>query len=468
MFNRLRLRLTALYILVAVIFMAVLTAVTYGLLAYYFQTITDLALRHKMAHEFRLLGLSLPSDLDFADQEWYQIRRQIWPQLPLTPQKLSLEQIQENWQRQLQHLNYHLNDESLEETYDSELAAVFLIPLDAAGQMINPDDTLLNLAHGQLPEQTAVLAAMEQGQDLRTVTLSDGARVRLLTYRLTLPDGGAFFQLGRLLTDQDYILQRFLNGLFVVGAVGLLLSALGSWWLAGRSLLPVQESFERQRTFVANASHELRTPLTLIRASAEVAYHDLQGDPENRMLLADVIQEVDQMTRLVDDLLFLSRLDAKRVILKRSRIELFDLLGEAQREGEQLANGRNILIRIEEASGTLLADRTRLSQVLRNLLDNSLHHTPDGGVITLAAGRSGNIVRITVTDSGEGIPTENLPYVFDRFYQVDSARNIDGSGLGLSIAKSLVEAHQGWIKIESQLGHGACVTVELPSGDADN
>lgn len=461
MFNRLRLRLTALYTLIAVIFMAALVAVTYGLLAYYFQTITDLALRHKMAHEFQLLGLALPDDLAFADQEWNKIRQQIWPQVRFAPQTLSLEQIQENWQRQLLHLNYHLSDQSLEEAYDSELAAIFLIPLNNEGRMLNPGDALQNLARGQLPEQGAVQSALAQGQDLRTVVLIDGTRVRLLTYRLPLPDGGALFQLGRLLTDQDYILRRFLNGLLVIGAVGALLSALGGWWLAGRSLIPVRESFERQRTFVANASHELRTPLTLIRASAEVAHDNLQDDQENQALLTDIIQEVDQMTRLVDDLLFLSRLDAGRVVLKRTLIELPDLLGEMQQVGKQLANGREILIQIAEAHGALLADRTRLSQVLRNLLENALHHTPSDGAITLAAGEEGNNVWITVTDTGEGIPAEHLPHIFDRFYQVDSARN-GGVGLGLSIAKSLVEAHGGSITIESRLSHGTTAHLLLP------
>jgi signal transduction histidine kinase len=463
MLRRLRISLTILYTLIAVVFMTVLIAVTYGLLAYYFQTITDLALRHKMAHEFQLLGLPLPADLAFADQEWNQIRRQIWPQLPFEPENLSIAQIQANWQKQLAHLNYHLTDQSLEETYDSELAAVFLIPLDGTGQMINAGTALASLVQSQLPEQDAVQAAIKDGQDLRTTVLTDGTRVRLLTYRLNLPDGGAFFQLGRLLTDQDYILRRFLNGLLFIGGVGALVSAVGSWWLAGRSLRPVQESIERQRIFVANASHELRTPLTLIRASAEVAHDNAGPNAENRALLADIMLEVDHMTRLVDDLLLLSRIDAGKLELQLRPVDLAELVHEAQRQCNHLAESHRVQFTVERASGAVLADPTRLHQVLLILLDNAVRYSRECGVVKMAALQLGADVYITVADNGPGIPADYLERIFDRFSQADPSRNGHGAGLGLSIAKALVEAHHGTINVESQEGIGTTVTVTLPA-----
>lgn len=464
MFHRLRLLLTATYTLIAVAFVIMMIAITYGLLAYYFRSITDLALQHKMAHEFELLGLPLPPELSYADQEWNRIRHQLWPLARPRVNKLSIKQLQENWQQELAHLRFHLNDQSLEETYDSELSALFLVPLDTAGQVLLDSSVSGNFARSRFPHQQAVQVAATQGYDLRTVLLSDGVRVRLLTYHLPPLEGVAYLQLGRLLADQDFILQRFLTGLLGVGAVGALLSAGGSWWLAGRSLRPVQQSVERQRTFVANASHELRTPLTLIRASAEVAHNNLAQDGENRELLADIIFEVDHMTRLVDDLLLLSRLDAGRLGLTRRLIPLADLLEEAQRQSEHLAHERNVQVEVKGVEGVVLADPTRLHQILLIVLENALHNTPAGGVITLEAGEQADGAWITVADTGVGIPTEHLAHLFDRFYQVDPSRNGQGLGLGLSIAKALVEAHHGQIQIESLPGHGATVRIALPKG----
>lgn len=465
MFQRLRILLTATYTLIAVAFVTLLIAVTYWLLAYYFQSITDLALQHKMAHEFQLLGLPLPPELAYADQEWSRIRRQLWPLASTRADKLSVEQLQENWQRELTHLRFHLDDQSLEETYDSELAVLFLVPLDVAGQALIDTTLSGSFARNHFPHQEAVQTAAAQGHDLRTVRLTDGARVRLLTYHLPPIEGVSFLQLGRLLTDQDLILQRFLTGLLTIGAIGALLSAGGSWWLAGRSLHPAQQSLERQRTFVANASHELRTPLTLIRASAEVAHNNLTEDGENRELLADIIFEVDHMTRLVDDLLLLSRLDAGRLGLARRLVVLADLLAEAKRQCEPLALRRDLRVEIKGAKGVALADPTRLHQVLLILLENAFRNTPGGGVITLEAGEQTQGVWIIVADTGVGIPPQHLTHLFDRFYQVDGSRNDQGLGLGLSIAKALVDAHHGQIRIESLPGCGTTVRIDLPKID---
>ncbi len=140
----------------------------------------------------------------------------------------------------------------------------------------------------------AVAAAQARGSDWRTVRLKNGARVRLLTYHLDVSDGPAVLQVGRTLTDQDRLLNQLLVGLLGLGGIGAVLLGAASWWLAGRSLIPAQQAWERQQAFVANASHELRTPLTLMRASAEVAQRGLPETDDRRALLGDVLQESAQ------------------------------------------------------------------------------------------------------------------------------------------------------------------------------
>jgi signal transduction histidine kinase len=168
---------------------------------------------------------------------------------------------------------YSSEEASREETYDGELAAVFLLRLDSQGHVISanhgvPDDALL-------PNRAAFDAAMESGSDLRTIDTNGGASVRLLTYRLPAGTAEVALQLGRVLDDQTLILRTLLSDMLLIGAGVAIVSLLGSWWLSGRLLVPERRAWQRQQTFVANASHELRTPLTLIRLSAQLAQQGL-------------------------------------------------------------------------------------------------------------------------------------------------------------------------------------------------
>jgi signal transduction histidine kinase len=251
-----------------------------------------------------------------------------------------------------------------------------------------------------------------------------------------------------------------------LGGLSAVLLGLGSWWLAGRSLEPAQQAWERQQAFVANASHELRTPLTLMRASAEVALRGLPAeDADRQMLLKDVLQETDHMNHLVEDLLLLSRLDGGRLQLERSVIPLNDLLADVQRQVGRIADERGIQLITRPIAGSVLGDPTRLRQVLLILLDNALRHTPAAGSIELSARVQGRQTQIDVQDSGSGIAPEHLPHVFERFYRADNTPHAEstGSGLGLAIAKGLIEAQGGQISIHSRAGQGTCVSLVLPT-----
>jgi signal transduction histidine kinase len=307
-----------------------------------------------------------------------------------------------------------------------------------------------------------VLFRSSNGSDLRTVTLSDGSKARVFTYHIS-QGGFPFIQLGRLISDQANVLNGFLMGMIAFGGISVVFLGIGAWWLSGRSIAPAQRAWESQRTFVANASHELRTPLTLMRASVEVAQRQSEN-LDNRALLADVLQECDSMNKLVEDLLILSRLDHKRLVMNLERVDLSSFFGEIAGQGETMAARKEVSFQISSAAGSVVADPARLKQVLLILLDNSFRYTPAGGRVELLAHENGSGVDIIVADTGMGISPEHLSHVFERFYKVDNSSGLEyrGSGLGLSIAKSLVEAQSGSIRLESALGKGTRAVVSLP------
>jgi signal transduction histidine kinase len=181
-------------------------------------------------------------------------------------------------------------------------------------------------------------------------------------------------------------------------------------------------------------------------------------------LLVDILNECDQVSRLVKDLLMLSRLDTGSLTLARERVIPAEIYKEVYRQFKRLTEERGINLEIGQAVGTAWGDAVRLRQVILILLDNALRYTPSGGTIRLEAYPQGDQILLTVTDTGSGIPPEHLPHVFDRFYMADSSRSSEnqGSGLGLSIAWSIMKAQKGSIKVESQVGQGTRVILMLP------
>ncbi|MBA3948158.1 MAG: histidine kinase [Herpetosiphonaceae bacterium] len=450
MFRSIRLRLTALYLLAGLALIAVVGGVSYRLMSYYFQATTDLALQHRMAHELLALNLPIPPELAAAEASWSTNPTRLFPPAPLTAGTSAAP---------IQHLSYA--DELAEEAYDGSLAAIFVLPLNLAGQPVATHEATPSPF---TPDHQAVVAALAQTYDQRTITLAPGARIRLLTYRLPLGHTIALFQLGRALTDQDRVSDQLLLTLLMFGAGSAIVVGAGSWWVAGRSLAPAHRAWEQQQAFVANASHELRTPLTLIRASAEVARRKL-GPVEinHHALLDDVLVECDHMNRLVEDLLLLSRLDAYHLPLELTTVPIPALLIEVQHRVEPLADELGVRLVVQGIHGTVWADPTRLRQVLLILLDNALRYTPRGGTITITAHPHHREVELRVADTGVGIAPEHLPHLFDRFYRAnDLPRTSDkGSGLGLSIAQALMKAHHGAITITSTQGQGTQVRLLL-------
>jgi two-component system OmpR family sensor kinase len=226
----------------------------------------------------------------------------------------------------------------------------------------------------------------------------------------------------------------------------------------------LQQAFEAQRQFLADASHELRSPLTAVRANVEALRRGTDTEPAERdETLRIVEREVDRMGRLVDDLLTLARADAGQEP-GRARLSLDALLLEVYHQQRPLA-GRVRLSLGEFEPVEIDGDADRLKQLLLNLVDNALRHTPAGGTVTLDLIHGEREAIIRVRDTGPGISAEHLPRIFERFYRIDSARSreMGGTGLGLAISQEIAEAHGGRIEVESTVGVGTTFTVVLPS-----
>ena len=219
-------------------------------------------------------------------------------------------------------------------------------------------------------------------------------------------------------------------------------------------------SLEQQKRFVADASHELKTPLTAIKINTELALDDPQLTDETRARLVRVHKSTDRTIRLVRNLLLLARGDAAALPLQSQVIETAPLLEEVSQAATLLHKTSARLV-IQADVPTLYGDYDYLLQLLLNLLDNALRHTPATGSITVTAHTDG----FTVTDTGPGIASNHLAHLTERFYRVDTARayKAGGAGLGLAIAQTIAEAHDGTLKIQSTLGEGTSVTVRLPN-----
>jgi signal transduction histidine kinase len=511
MLRRLRIQLTVIYMLAGILLMVILGAGLYWRLTSYFQTTTDLALKFRLAQELRLLSAPISPDLEKAERDWedsLDSSFRIFKPLPspqpiivplLTPSPTTTspyfeEELENNNGSSGGGGNHIINQELnsfltvirptqidftngfgqqiistptpsipvenvTSPVLDGELALIFVIPLNSNG-FIQPMTTAQKFPI--LPDKAALQAASITGEDIRTIKTTDGVSIRLLTYNLPAGYQVRFLQLGRPIDDQTRLLNQYLMGLIGISLIVLLLVGILSWWFAGNSLIPAQRSLEEQQAFIANASHELRTPLTLIRSSTEMASRSIpEGEP--KQLLNDVMKDVDYMSRMVEDLLLMSRLDNKRLTINRKSVSVNMLFADIQNQAQMISGGDIVHSKLLDQDVKVMADPDRLRQVLLILLDNAIQYTPKDGIIQLGAEISRKQVAIIFEDSGYGISADDLPHIFERFYQVapyNETKN-RGAGLGLSLAKSLIEMQHGHIQVQSQPGVGTRFTILL-------
>ncbi|WP_378210643.1 sensor histidine kinase [Anoxybacteroides rupiense] len=250
------------------------------------------------------------------------------------------------------------------------------------------------------------------------------------------------------------------------------IAVLLSYFLSRRTLVPIHEAYNRQRQFVADASHELRTPLSVIFSSVEALEmeEEITNNEFAQKMLHRLREEIKRMNKLMTDLLTLARADARNAALELAK-EAFDFRPHAERTLQLLADvaaKKSIELQFQAPEAAqMIGDADKLTQLLYILLDNAIKYTPNGGHVTLSIhiekAKQRRLI-ISVKDTGIGIPKEEIGRIFDRFYRVDKARSRQqgGHGLGLSIAKWIVNAHGGTIDVQSELGKGTEFIVTIP------
>ena len=231
------------------------------------------------------------------------------------------------------------------------------------------------------------------------------------------------------------------------------------------------ERLERVRQeFLSNVSHELRTPLTSIIAFAETLQESALDDPENSSRFLSIIHKnATRMHNLIDDILELSAIEAGNVAVEIRSVRLHSLVAEIISALAASASARAVTVHNEvDVNAIVRADARRLEQMLTNLISNAIKFNRAGGSVTIRHESEGTRDRIKVTDTGEGIPSEHLPRIFERFYRVDRARSYEmgGTGLGLAIVKHLARAHSGEVSVYSKLDEGTTFTIELPAEES--
>lgn len=255
------------------------------------------------------------------------------------------------------------------------------------------------------------------------------------------------------------------NSLFIFNVVTLILGAVVGNLLARRTLQPIEDAFDAQSRFTADASHELRTPLTAIQTEIEVALRDKNLTKNQAVqLLKSNLEEASKLKTLSDRLLQLARQDKVDVV--RSKVSTETIAIRALNNIVKNATAKKVAIENTVTSIDIYANQENIIDALTILLDNAVKYSPAGSKVMLSAKKSGKQVCIIVSDNGQGIKSSELPHIFERFYRADSSRSkskVQGFGLGLAIAKNIVELNNGSIRAQSKIGKGSTFTIKLPT-----
>lgn len=390
--------------------------------------------------------------------------------------------------------------------YEPEISDRFIRITSSNGQVIYasgaPKDGSFN------PAEVQPMSSSPATESFYNVKLSNGKTLVVAAFNYeSLGNSAYLVEVGALLDPVETMLNHLFLQLLVGLPVAIIIITAGGYLLVRRALTPVEkitraaeritqhnlserlpvsptgdelerlsislnrmiarldDAFQNSKRFVADASHELRTPLTILRGELENLIEDSRRDDELRERAASMFEEAVRLSRIVEQLFTLSRLDAGEAQAEWSR---FDLAGLAKTTAEQmslLAEDKNISILCDARQTVLVeGDSARLKQVVVNLLDNAVKYTPANGKIQLRVGAINGHAVLEVQDSGIGIPPESLPHIFERFYRVDQVRSGDfeGAGLGLSIAKAICSAHGAEIEATSSTSTGSCFRVKLP------
>ncbi|MFJ8356233.1 sensor histidine kinase [Bacillus paramycoides] len=272
-------------------------------------------------------------------------------------------------------------------------------------------------------------------------------------------------QILRETTTEKEVLRTLLLILIIGCGIGSLCAIGIGFFLAGRALIPIQKSWEKQQEFVSDASHELRTPLAVIQSKTDVLFQSPSATIEEKAMdISTISKECRRLSKLVANLLLLARSDSNQIEMDKKTFELDKLLEEIVDPYKEIASyqEKEMILKVER-NISFIGDRERIHQMMVILLDNAMKYTNEGGHIQINCTQTSSSIRIQVKDNGIGVKEEDSPKLFDRFYQGDKARSAsEGAGLGLSIANWIVEKHYGKISVESKWGEGTCFEVIFP------
>ena len=395
-----------------------------------------------------------------------------------------------------------------------DLAQAFpeLALLDKFFQIFGPQGQITlqsaNITTRNIPLSESAMQAALQGQaTYESVRFQGGISIRLLSYPIkhgeTLVN---ILRVGTSLRPVEEMLNRLVFVLLIGSPLAVIVSMFGGWFLAGRALRPVdtitlaaqriaagdltqrihttsadeigrlastfndmiarlEASIRQIRQFSADASHELRTPLTITKGETELALRKERTPEVYREVLESNLEEIDRMSRIVDELLFLSRADLGEIKIAKEPVQLDQLVQEIQHQAIVLGKDREV----ETVLGTLeptqvVGDEWRLRELFLNIVDNAVKYSREKGTVEINLEHANGMAKISVQDNGIGISPDEQKLVFDRFFRSDTARAHaqKGTGLGLAICKWIAETHQGQIQVESTPGHGSRFTIFLP------
>lgn len=272
-----------------------------------------------------------------------------------------------------------------------------------------------------------------------------------------------YIVLGKSITSQYHFFQKMIWLFLILLIVFTVLLGIISYLMAGKTMVPIQESYEKQKKFVSDASHELRTPLSVFYSSIDLLEEDEWENLSSfgKELVTDIKEEAELMKTLIDKLLFLARFDQNRLEINKENIQLSEMLENIMDKFKRTVPESLTFQSEIEKNVQFFGDKKSIHELIYILLENAAQYTQQGA-ITIRLVATNKVIQVFIEDTGIGISKDDLPLVFDRFYRGDLARKRDGTGLGLSIAKAIVEEHDGTIQVNSELGKGTSFCIEFP------
>ncbi len=392
-----------------------------------------------------------------------------------------------------------ISNESGEEWAHEKYVAI----LDNTGdiQFISGDikANYLPLSNHQIQE---ILSGKEY---YKTIKDAKGCPLRIIT--MAMNEEQQLLQIG-FISKKDKTSKNFLIILMFLGGGAIIGSLFGGRWMAKKALMPIDhmikelrnietvhlskrltvcpvkdeinklagvingmlsrldDSFKQVRQFTADASHELRTPLAIMKTGIEVALRKSRNELDYQQILANTLEDLGRLSKIVENLFLLARADAKRYELQMKRINLGEIIADITDQVRLMAETKNISVSIENVKDIFInGDALFLRMLFLNIVDNAVKYTPNNGSVCLSLSKNNGFAKAVFKDNGIGISPNDMPYIFDRFYLANKARTADtrGGGLGLSICQWIVKSHQGTISAKSELHKGSTFTITLPS-----